>query len=417
MNQLVLHIGPPKTGTSTFQHWLLDNADVLSERGIAFPGGLVRPFGNCARIAHALLPDGQTPQTFMRFKGFFADFARENADKTVVLSAEYWSSLLRGHRTPGNLQVTWDDTTNTPSSALRPQQRSIDTAVALRKNARDMGFDKIHLALMIRDPGEWCSARYLQQFKTFHDVEKILAERVETIPLSSCRDGSEVLSRMGFTISYDAFRAPDNGDHLCKRLMELCGCADAIKDDISFAGTTKNTSPGYLKAIGMGHIRFLFEEQVPDLEQDADVLRARALAKIIEDHPLDGDQKFVLFPQDVAVALQERQAMLMQGMDTFAQGPSADKVAQSFARPAPQSPLCWAQLDGDEQAKIQTWLKTITAAVAASETLAPLFETGAIQDIANTRGGIHSTGQADLGVAVPAIEPSTPQPSHMMGGA
>lgn len=46
--RLLLHIGTAKTGTTSFQHWLASNRDVLSKRGVLYPRSL-------GRINHRLL--------------------------------------------------------------------------------------------------------------------------------------------------------------------------------------------------------------------------------------------------------------------------------------------------------------------------------------------------------------------------
>lgn len=37
MKKIFIHAGPGKTGTSTIQHWLSRNVDLLAENGIHYP--------------------------------------------------------------------------------------------------------------------------------------------------------------------------------------------------------------------------------------------------------------------------------------------------------------------------------------------------------------------------------------------
>lgn len=54
---LYLHIGRGKSGTSSIQAALMENADSLAAQGVIQPSGVERTFGNSVNIAKALRGD------------------------------------------------------------------------------------------------------------------------------------------------------------------------------------------------------------------------------------------------------------------------------------------------------------------------------------------------------------------------
>lgn len=109
MNPVFLHIGMPKTGTTSIQHFLNQNRRALCARGFVVPRTPGRT--NHKNLALYALPDHgrqkmrranglDTPGEIMRFRELFLTrFAEEAAswsnDQTVVLSSEHMSLLRK----------------------------------------------------------------------------------------------------------------------------------------------------------------------------------------------------------------------------------------------------------------------------------------------------------------------------------
>lgn len=103
---LLLHIGTGKTGSSSIQSFLQENAERLSEYGVMLPGSLGAQ--NHRRLP-AIVQSGRPTDTFLRMKGitdrakqdatrtaWLAEFREEIAASTAsscIISAEHLSSL------------------------------------------------------------------------------------------------------------------------------------------------------------------------------------------------------------------------------------------------------------------------------------------------------------------------------------
>lgn len=104
MTRVILHIGTEKTGTTSIQQCLSMNRKVLLKKGIVYPHigprsdahfdlvNALHPLDNGGRYMEFLKPV-DTPQDFYWNK--LADCIKQNAEKTIVLSAEHFSSRLR----------------------------------------------------------------------------------------------------------------------------------------------------------------------------------------------------------------------------------------------------------------------------------------------------------------------------------
>lgn len=88
MSTLYLHIGPPKTGTTTIQNFLSDNQEALSAHGICFPDlGYRYPGIDRHRTGHFLVR--QRPHEGQKVSDF-----KKGLDKLQKLSLQYDSIIL-----------------------------------------------------------------------------------------------------------------------------------------------------------------------------------------------------------------------------------------------------------------------------------------------------------------------------------
>jgi len=104
MTKVVLHIGTEKTGTTSIQHFMSQNRTALLAKGVLYPNlgprkdahfdlvNSVHPLDNGGRHMEFLGPVTQ-PIDFLWNK--LAECINEHSDKTIVLSAEHFSSRLR----------------------------------------------------------------------------------------------------------------------------------------------------------------------------------------------------------------------------------------------------------------------------------------------------------------------------------
>ncbi|MBB1296287.1 hypothetical protein [Pseudoalteromonas sp. SR41-7] len=106
MSKVVLHIGTEKTGTTSIQHFMSQNRQALLAKGIVYPNlgsrkdahfdlvNSVHPLDNGGRHMEFLGPVTQ-PVDFLWNK--LEECINEHPNKTIVLSAEHFSSRLREH--------------------------------------------------------------------------------------------------------------------------------------------------------------------------------------------------------------------------------------------------------------------------------------------------------------------------------
>ncbi|GAA61862.1 hypothetical protein P20652_3751 [Pseudoalteromonas sp. BSi20652] len=104
MGKVVLHIGTEKTGTTSIQHFMSQNRQALLLKGILYPNlgprkdahfdlvNSIHPLDNGGRHMEFLGPVTQ-PVDFLWNK--LEECINEHSNKTIVLSAEHFSSRLR----------------------------------------------------------------------------------------------------------------------------------------------------------------------------------------------------------------------------------------------------------------------------------------------------------------------------------
>jgi hypothetical protein len=87
----VLHIGPPKTGTTSLQHALFEQQAELAARGVAYPSRRPHERRAATWVSFPTPPSGYTAQDAQAWKSLARRAARSGADR-VVLSSEMFSA-------------------------------------------------------------------------------------------------------------------------------------------------------------------------------------------------------------------------------------------------------------------------------------------------------------------------------------
>ena len=93
--KIVIHFGPPKTGTSTIQHWLTSNTNLLVENGIYYPGHKVDENGVSSGNLTALFERVGDNFSFShkKFKNELA-LAEQKGAHTLLFSSEFFMRQL-----------------------------------------------------------------------------------------------------------------------------------------------------------------------------------------------------------------------------------------------------------------------------------------------------------------------------------
>jgi hypothetical protein len=104
MTRLVLHIGTEKTGTTSIQHFMSQNRQALLAQGVMYPHigqrkdahfdlvNALHPLDNNGKYMEFLAPVNDTS---LHLWDKLAECIKAHPDKTIVISAEHFSSRLR----------------------------------------------------------------------------------------------------------------------------------------------------------------------------------------------------------------------------------------------------------------------------------------------------------------------------------
>lgn len=104
MSRVILHIGTEKTGTTSIQHLMFKNRQTLLTKGVVYPNlgprkdahfdlvNTLHPLDNGGRFMEFLGPANHSADFLW---GKLQECISEHSEKTIVLSAEHFSSRLR----------------------------------------------------------------------------------------------------------------------------------------------------------------------------------------------------------------------------------------------------------------------------------------------------------------------------------
>lgn len=381
MRRLVLHIGPHKTGTSSFQHWLVSHAQALDACGIAQPLALLNARGNGSSLAGALLAaPGDRSAEQDDLLAAFSDFCASTPDKDVLLSAEGLARILHVDKAPEGPEDT------TADNALRTR-----AAQRLMAHLAPLGFDRIDVILLVREPVGHMTSAYLQRLKMFRKRMRFDLFPISGVEVKDYASGLRALSRAGFTVAARPYRAPQDSRPLPQRLTALAGFQGRIAGRVPYETPARNLSPGWLKTIGLGHLYGLIERGNASAPPSRLAALRAGLLEAVEGQEIPGDTPLVLFAPEAARDLLDRQETRLAGIEEFSNGMTAADFAASFPAPAPQSPLSHRQLDDDATARLANWLNRVAARAGRIDRLTRLITPAEIRNIATARTGVHAS--------------------------
>jgi hypothetical protein len=140
MQQIILHAGQPKTGTSAVQRFCARNRDALLRFGYLYPVTGCGREGNHGPLMRLL--EGQPPRpNHVDARERFPAEIQEHSPQTVVLSAEYLSAHFRG-APPNSPVVGYFASFNVPITVI----------------------------MYVRPAAEQANSSYVQHVKSFHPV-------------------------------------------------------------------------------------------------------------------------------------------------------------------------------------------------------------------------------------------------------
>ncbi|MDD9722958.1 hypothetical protein PVW51_19810 [Sulfitobacter sp. PR48] len=383
MRRLILHIGPFKTGTSSFQHWLRGNAAVLADAGLVLPLDLLNPNANGEPLAHAFLaaPEDRTAEQ-SDLVDRFGQFCAAHPDASVILSAERLSRMLL---VDGSFRNEFD-----PRESDSRRQRA---ARHLHDAVSTLGFDRIDLLVLIREQAGFLTSAYVQKLKTMNARLDLGARGLEAFPVQRYAESFRQLSDLGFHVIAAPYHSPDRALALPERLMAMAGFDGPLKGRVTCDVPRVNVSPGYLTTIGLGHVFWHLETLSPTPDAaEADQLRRRLFA-ITRAANVEGDGPLTLFAPDQAAAIAARQRRHLDGIEPWAQGLTAADIAGSFPAHRAQSPLSRNDLGTHERHRIDQWLRGIAAQVQRDNRLRQLIDPATLSDLDASPPGVHSAPQ------------------------
>ncbi|OAN68948.1 hypothetical protein A8B82_04550 [Sulfitobacter sp. EhC04] len=383
MRRLILHIGPHKTGTSSFQHWLRDNADAFATAGLVLPLDLLNANANGAPLAHALLaaPQDRTAEQTDLFDRF-ARLCAAHPDTSVILSAERLSRMLL---VDGSIRKDLD-----PSE---DNTRRLRAAGHLHNAVSELGFDRIDLLVLIREQAGFLTSAYVQKLKTMNARWDLGARGLDDFPVQRYKESFQRLSDLGFHVVAAPYRAPDTSRPLSERLMAMAGFDGPLKGRVTYDAPRENVSPGYLTMIGLGHVFWHIETLSPTLDARSLTLLRRRLFAITRAENVEADSPLILFAPDRAARIAARQRHYLNGVAPWAQGMTGADIAGSFPAHGIQSPLSRDHLDRRERQRVDHWLRRISAQVERDDRLRHLIDRTTLTDLDASPPGVHSAPQ------------------------
>jgi hypothetical protein len=219
MRRLVLHIGHPKTGTSTLQGFLYTHREQLLERGVLYPleSDSIGSQLNLARSFERGYKPAPNGLTFEKL----ADQIRDSDAEVFVLSSEWW--------------------------VVRPDQAN--AASRIREFAADAGLT-VDVLAFVRPQHAYVNSFYTQLVKRFHETRRLAryADEAITRPML---DYSNHLAEWDRGDNMRLIPIPFTSARLQPNLetafFEAAGLADRAGDVLADAGARRaNTAPGPL---------------------------------------------------------------------------------------------------------------------------------------------------------------------------
>lgn len=383
MRRLILHIGPHKTGTSSFQHWLRDNADAFATAGLVLPLDLLNANANGAPLAHAFFvapQDRTAEQTDLINR--FADFCAAHPTASVILSAERLSHPLFSDRS-----------TETGPDRRENDARRKRAACHLHAAVAALGFDRIDMLALIRDQVGFLTSAYIQKLKTMNARWDFGTRLLDDFPVRRYAESFSYLSDLGFHVVAAPYRAPDTSRPLSERLMAMAGFDGPLKGRVIYDAPRENVSPGYLTMIGLGHVFWHIETLSPTLDARSLTLLRRRLFAITRAENVEADSPLILFAPDRAARIAARQRHYLNEVDPWAQGMTGADIAGSFPAHGIQSPLSRDHLDRRERQRVDHWLRGVSAQVERDDRLRHLIDRTTLTDLDASPPGVHSAPQ------------------------
>ncbi|MCB0520256.1 MAG: methyltransferase domain-containing protein [Lewinellaceae bacterium] len=153
--KLFLHVGPPKTGTTTVQHFLAQNRDKLASAGILYPLNEPSHWKLALRVGLTMWPwtvDETTTPSWSEI----AQLSAENADKHLLLSSESFSYAVLSAKKEGSIKLV-------------EQLRSLDR--------------ELHVIIYLRRQDLWVESYFIEYLKHFGKggLDTFLEERQDSL--------------------------------------------------------------------------------------------------------------------------------------------------------------------------------------------------------------------------------------------
>lgn len=159
MRKLKLHIGLPKTGSSSIQSFLHLNVETLSKQGIVVPNIFGEPSGHTSLAAYGALATG------LNFSPFVRNFHKLNTEADIEpfkkRFEKRFEACLLGHETK-----TFVMTTELFFTSIREKEQ-----LQALKTFLDKYFSKIEIIAYVRSQEDWISSRLSQTVKLGKTVD------------------------------------------------------------------------------------------------------------------------------------------------------------------------------------------------------------------------------------------------------
>lgn len=209
MTRIIIHIGTEKTGTTSIQKCLSENRQVLLEHNIVYPHigkrgdahfdlvNAIHPLDNNGRHMEFLPPVTHEANFFW---DKLAEVIEKNKGKTIVLSAEHFSSRLR-HKGLGFMKAFFEKIKIQPEILvyLRPQDEYIESSYSTQIKSGDSKEFKVIFSSYRQQPFRYDYMKLLDLWSEYFGKKSI-----KVIPYQKDVIGEDIriniLSFIGFNV-------------------------------------------------------------------------------------------------------------------------------------------------------------------------------------------------------------------------
>ena len=326
---------------------MVENAEVLSQGGIAIPFELIAKSGNGTRLSVAMTtsPAERSAEQKSALKEL-KHFVAGQREKPVLISAEYFESGLAHGRFPD-----------------------------LVKYLRKVGIKELVAVLILRNQVDRINSSFVQKAKSFVTADSFSAHELAERKSLDWAQQVDRLRAAGFEPRIGVYAGPGASETISGQIFRLAGLQAQVPAELSFATPMANPSIG---EIGVLACRVLYPlvrqaRTVHNIHNMSAFKKSAAAASAkIADRTFNGFDPTELDMLDARFSESNRRVAALLPPEDGA------RLMTSSARGRPKSPQSVEELDATGREMLATMMNYIAEAVVKDRRLSKVLSRDAI---------------------------------------